>query len=240
MRGLVLAILIFGLTCSAAMADEWGTFVGKVKVEWLEDGRRMQLLEPFAYIDPDGLEWNAPVGTVVDGASIPKPAWSIIGGPFEGRYRNASVIHDVGCDERRQPWDRVHLAFYNAMRAAGVSKLKAIIMYGAVYHFGPRWPHVVTVKAITGGTARSDVESLERSVLKDYARGSRIELVEVRHRPGDQGFIDSAEVEARFRVLPPAEEVAPESWETLVDWVESNERRGGDVSLEEIRRWRDQ
>jgi hypothetical protein len=75
----------------------------------------------------------------VDGASIPKFAWSIIGGPFEGKYRDASVIHDVACVARSAPWEYVHLVFYYAMLASGVDKTTAKIMYAAVYHFGPRW-----------------------------------------------------------------------------------------------------
>src|SRR5712692_9140850 len=33
-------------------------------------------------------------------ASIPRAFWSVIGGPLEGQYRNASVFHDVACDQK--------------------------------------------------------------------------------------------------------------------------------------------
>ena len=42
--------------------------------------------------------WTAPKGAKVDGASIPQLFWTPIGGPFEGKYRYASVIHDTECD----------------------------------------------------------------------------------------------------------------------------------------------
>jgi hypothetical protein len=115
------------------------TFSGRVVTDWLADGRRMRLLEEFAYFDDAGRRWNAPKGSIVDGASIPRVAWSFIGGPFEGPYRDASVIHDVACQLRLAPWLLVHEVFYSAMLASKVPVLKAKIMYGAVYHFGPRW-----------------------------------------------------------------------------------------------------
>src|SRR5687768_12025993 len=108
----------------SSYAAGFGDFVGKIVAEWLDNGREMRLLEDFAYIDPAGRRWEAPKGSVIDGASIPRFAWSFIGGPFEGAYRNASVIHDVACVERKLAWQDVHLAFYTAMRAANVSQAK--------------------------------------------------------------------------------------------------------------------
>ena len=40
-------------------------------------------------------------GRVVDGASIPSVFWSIIGAPYTGKYRDASVIHDYYCETHR-------------------------------------------------------------------------------------------------------------------------------------------
>src|ERR1039457_2034205 len=91
------------LLFSAASAADYGRFVGTVKTEWGGDGRHMTLLEPFRYIDTAHHEWLAPADSIVDGASIPQFAWSIIGGPFEGKYRDASVIHDVACQKKSVP-----------------------------------------------------------------------------------------------------------------------------------------
>lgn len=122
-----------------AQSGEFGYFVGEVVARWAVDGRNMILTESFEYIDPHGQRWDAPGGSVIDGASIPRIVWSAIGGPFEGMYRNASVIHDVACVRRNRHWEEVHLAFYTAMLASGVDCTKAKIMFAAVYHFGPRW-----------------------------------------------------------------------------------------------------
>lgn len=99
----------------------------------------MKLLSDLKYIDPNNEVWIAPKNAKVDGASIPRMLWSIIGSPFSGKYRNASVIHDVACVEKKRPWQKVHRTFYNAMRASGVKPLQAKIMYAAVNNFGPRW-----------------------------------------------------------------------------------------------------
>lgn len=118
----------------------------------------MRLLKSLAYIDPIEVEWIAPKGWVVDGASIPKFAWSIIGGPFEGKYRDASVIHDVACDQKIRPWEDVHEVFHFAMLCSGVTPLKAHIMYAAVYHFGPRWERKLKISAgFNTKSARSSV-----------------------------------------------------------------------------------
>lgn len=99
----------------------------------------MRLLEPYSFVDHDQKTWAVPQGAEVDGASIPQPLWSLIGGPFEGKYRNASVIHDFYCDLRSEPWRAVHRVFYSGMRASGVSESRAKLMYAAVYFGGPRW-----------------------------------------------------------------------------------------------------
>jgi len=122
---------------------------------WEDDGRRMTLVEPFAYLDPRGTRWDAPPGTGIDGASIPRPFWTVIGSPFTGGFRNASVVHDVACLERDRPWRTVHWMFYEACRCGGVGVVKAKTMYYAVFHFGPRW-HNEERTAIVAGTPRTE------------------------------------------------------------------------------------
>ena len=130
---------------------DFGHFEGEVVAAWDSDGRRMTLREEFAYIDAQNRRWVAPVGSVVDGASIPSVFWTVIGAPFEGKYRNASVVHDIGCSEMRQPWEDVHQMFYEACRCGGVDETQAKIIYYAVYHFGPRWQNVVEPESDTSG-----------------------------------------------------------------------------------------
>ena len=139
---LVVGLLVLPLLCGTAAAEDYGRFVGRVAVEWLDsqgDSRDMRLLEEFAYVDPTGKVWAVPKGTVVNGASIPRLFWSLIGPPFVGAYRRASVIHDYYCEARSEPWLAVHRMFYEASLAGGVPEGTAKIMYMAVYGAGPRW-----------------------------------------------------------------------------------------------------
>jgi hypothetical protein len=133
----------------------------RVSVEMLADGRNMTLLEPFAYTDSAGLVWTTPKGFTVDGATIPRVFWSVVGGPYEGKFRFASVIHDRYCrdDHGGRTWRATHRVFYEACIAGGTDPQQAKIMYAAIYHFGPRW-----------GT---EVKADELPALTDAPRGAR-------------------------------------------------------------------
>jgi hypothetical protein len=122
-------------------AESWGSYTGlPARIALLDDGRMAELLAPISYRDPDGLSWDVPEGSKLDGASIPRAFWTLIGGPFEGRYRDASIVHDRYCDDHRRAWKATHRMFHSAMRCSGVGALMAKLMYYAVYRFGPRWP----------------------------------------------------------------------------------------------------
>jgi hypothetical protein len=127
---------------------EWGAFPEPPQTQWLDDGRRMVLLRDFAYLEPDGKTWMASAAhkpikdddLTIDGASIPPIFWSIIGGPYEGRYRNASIVHDAQCTPPyKNRWQDVHRMFYRASRAGGTSEPVGKLIFAAVWHFGPRW-----------------------------------------------------------------------------------------------------
>jgi len=117
----------------------WGFYSGEPVTKWNPDGRTMTLLTELRYTDPQGFVWIAPIGSVVDGASIPRYLWSIMGGPFEGKYRNASVLHDVAYGQHNRPWQDCDRMFYYAMRCSGVSVVEAKSMFYALYKFGHHW-----------------------------------------------------------------------------------------------------
>jgi len=115
-------------------------FDNTVKVEWIEDDpRKMRLLETVRFTDSNGKAWIAQEQAIIDGASIPKFFWRVIGSPFIGYYRRASVIHDVYCFNQMRPAQEVHDCFLEMMIADGVPKIKAETMYFAVNTQGPRW-----------------------------------------------------------------------------------------------------
>lgn len=120
-------------------ATDWGRFEGDLLVKFLDDGRLCELVNDYVYVRSTGGAWPVAAGATVDGASIPRLLWPLIGGPFEGKYRNASIIHDFYCANEERPWRATHRMFYEAMRCAGVGTAQAKIMYYSVYRFGPRW-----------------------------------------------------------------------------------------------------
>jgi hypothetical protein len=123
----------------AEQTHKWGYYSGFVEARWENDGRQMTLLSELRYIDPKGDVWIAPAGSKVDGASIPRSMWTLMGGPFEGKYRNASVLHDVAYEQHKRPWQDCDRMFYSAMRCSGVSAVEAKTMYYSLYRFGHHW-----------------------------------------------------------------------------------------------------
>ncbi|RYD80283.1 MAG: DUF1353 domain-containing protein, partial [Verrucomicrobiaceae bacterium] len=118
----------------------FGRYSGPIQSEWMPDGKLMRILNTTSYIDPRGVVWTAPKDSKVDGASIPPVFYQIIGPRLQGKYRDASVYHDVACQQKSARWDDAAEMFYNAMRCSGVKESKAKVMYLAVYKFGPTWP----------------------------------------------------------------------------------------------------
>lgn len=141
-RYLSAAVVTAVLATSAKAQEYFGDFLDKLKGEFLVEGRprpQFKLESDFRFKDPNGLLWITPSGVAVDGASIPQPFWSWIGGPFEGAYINASVIHDHYCRTRERTAHDTHRNFYYGMRASQVPEWKAQLMHWAVSTFGPSW-----------------------------------------------------------------------------------------------------
>ena len=136
MLGSTLALsLDFGALAQTASAKYQGKLVLSPKAE----GRLMQLQQAFGYVDASGVSWEVPSGAIVDGASIPRILWPIIGGPWDGPYIEASVVHDWFCAVRIMPWQKTHRMFYEAMLTSGISNAKAKLMFLAVRYAGPSW-----------------------------------------------------------------------------------------------------
>lgn len=173
--GLFIAAATGALPIRARAAGPYGRFEGELLTSWGRDGRTMKLRKPYAFISASGARWGVPSGISVDGASIPRPLWSIIGGPFEGLYRDASVIHDYYCDVRKRPWRDVHRMFLDAMLARGVPDLQARVMYAGVYWGGPRWSDTVVqnnnIAAATALIGKAFSRTDSTLVLKAYDAG---------------------------------------------------------------------
>lgn len=136
-------------------------FKGTVKAEFLipqspaDYYRDMKLLEPFGYVDPEGVSWDVPAGAVTNGASVPWGFWNIVGGPYDGPYRDAAVIHDYYVEKKTRTWEETHRMFYHAVLARGVSDTLARTMYAGVRYGGPRWDVVPEPASPTNAQAVS-------------------------------------------------------------------------------------
>lgn len=149
--------------------SDHGEFSGDPETLWLtqdEPDRRMRILKEFSFRDPKGKEWVAPASYIVDGASIPRPLWSLIGSPYTGDYRRASVVHDKACDDAdgdrraRRAADRM---FYHACRAGYCTIVEATLLYigvriGAWMSYVPAWNSAAPLERVGPRVARSPAE----------------------------------------------------------------------------------
>jgi len=115
-------------------------FTNTVKTEWPEgEPRDMYILEPLSYVDSLGVEWDVPAGAVINGISIPKALWSLVGSPYVGYARRASVFHDYYYQSREVEKLLVDAMFFEAMKTDGVPHIKAHLMYLALQSTGETW-----------------------------------------------------------------------------------------------------
>jgi len=171
-----------------ARAAGWGYFSGQVEARWQNDGVTMVLLNELRYTDPYGEVWVAPAGSRVDGASIPRAFWSIMGGPFEGKYRNASVLHDVAYEEQKRSPKEVDLMFYNAMRASGVGAVTAKTMYYSLLRHGRHWKHKQATPVNPDAPARgSAVAPGEVGEIQQWIKANDPNLEQIEARAGEGG-----------------------------------------------------
>jgi Protein of unknown function (DUF1353) len=174
----------------ASFGGEFGQYEGlPPRIELGDDGRSGTLLAPLKYIQPSEIAWPVPAGAWLDGASIPRALWSLVGGPYEGKYRNASIIHDYYCITRSQSWRDVHHMFHDAMRCSGVGRAKAAVLYYAVYRFGPRW----TERGLEGLSVAVTPEPIDRGAIESFTRDAEAIL---QHEIGADAIASLAEVRA--------------------------------------------
>lgn len=72
-----------------------------------------------------------PQGYITDGASIPKPFWSLIGSPYLPEFIAAAIVHDFCCDQKCDVSEMSEL-FFRLLRDANVKNTTATTMAKAV------------------------------------------------------------------------------------------------------------
>jgi hypothetical protein len=151
-----------------------GGFSCDPRTEWLtevDEDRAMTVLVDFTFTDPKGTAWTAPADSRVNGASIPRALWTVVGSPYTGDYRRASIVHDVACvaaggdTTKRRAADRM---FFHACRAGGCTIWQATLLYlgvrvGAVAPDVPKWAGAVAEQRSGPRMTRTEQEqALER------------------------------------------------------------------------------
>jgi Protein of unknown function (DUF1353) len=97
------------------------------KLQHEPDGDHYVVTRVLSYTDAKGHFLEAYRGFKTDCASIPRPLWSLVGSPCTGKYVEAAVIHDIGCDTHKYTWQITHRMFYDAMIDSGVSSSQAAL-----------------------------------------------------------------------------------------------------------------
>lgn len=196
-------------------------FIGQPEGAMLDDGRLFKLSRPYTFIDETCREWTVPATTTVDGATIPPILWSGVGGPFEGKYRNASIIHDWFCDRRTRPWQQVHKMFRSAMLANGVEPIKANYMYFAVYYGGPRWStatmrnNLIAIGSCRACASVGGGGGGDSFAIKSKASAASLQLVFDHTKP----TISEVTLRSFAAKRDAGEEMTPETVEAFVDAV---------------------
>ena len=142
-----LLVFVSGLALSAGVFAagaeniDHGSFEGRVVVEWLDDPfvPTMRLVRSFAYREPQGKVWAVPQGHIIKGRGMPPLFRHLIGQPFYGSFRKASIIYDHATQEMKEPWDQAQLMFLEASMAEGVNESEAKAMYMLLRAQGSRW-----------------------------------------------------------------------------------------------------
>ncbi|QDU60776.1 hypothetical protein Pan216_16280 [Planctomycetes bacterium Pan216] len=196
----------------------YGYYVGDVTTEWNSGGRDMTLQQDFTYVDASERVWLAPSGSVVNGASIPREFWSVIGSPFAGEYRDASVIHDVACVDKIRPHDDVHRMFHDACRCSGVSPQKAKVLYAAVAVFGPKWSYQQQPRERIVNRTVFSVEKRHKTVVDPDTGKETVVPIEVRvPRTVQEMIVEETDVPVPFPHPGPTEQEVAELVERITN-----------------------
>ncbi|MGL4649663.1 MAG: DUF1353 domain-containing protein [Caldilineaceae bacterium] len=134
-----------GVFSLAPTSGPWGRWLDRAQVEVFGERsaeRRVALLTPLRWCDPEGLVITVPEGLLSDGASVPRVAWWLMGGRLALDYIRAAFVHDMACRTRTAPFGSSTdsaVRFYRGLRADGMAFWKADLCRDAVQWFGPQW-----------------------------------------------------------------------------------------------------
>ena len=189
-------------SAKAGGGNKYGEFSGEPLTDWVGTGpkanRDMVVREDFWYDDPNRKRWWARTGRTVDGASIPRALWSIVGSPYTGCYRKASVVHDIACEDARTKDERklADRMYYPACRRGECSKAEAFVQYIGV-RIGAWIPNVAMWQEAEA-SGRRNGDRLKRMAADQSIIGTYYEIV---YDLDDLDDLDEADLETVERVV---------------------------------------
>ena len=186
----------------------------------MDDGIHMRVESAYSYKDALGHKLQAEPGFTTDGASIPRGLWTLVGSPFTGKYRNAAVIHDVGCVSHKYSWQITHLMFYSAMIDSGVENGQALLFYFAVRLRGPRWER--------GSAEAKTIAELKREIGDTPIIGK----IEEKPAPGISG--GGKIYVAHFYREFPVGDIGQAQLESFRKEIQEREQSGHPITTDEI------
>jgi len=95
----------------------------------------IRVVESIRYdagVYPGSMHWlEIPAGFTFNGASIPRPLWSLIGTPFQPEYLEAACYHDWICENAQRYTHRTagDEVFLQLLTDAGVPYWRRAIMF---------------------------------------------------------------------------------------------------------------
>lgn len=108
-----------------------------------------------------------PAGYTFDGASIPRPLWSLIGAPFSPDLILAACVHDWYCDHARCYHERLigDAVFFKLLADSGVPYWRRAVLYSAVRAYA-WWLWTVTARRYRGLARRQPNGSVASSTTR--------------------------------------------------------------------------
>ncbi len=104
-------------------------------IKVVDNGKKRMLLSDYIY-ENNKYKITVKKGFITDGASIPKPFWSILSSPFDGSLTYGAVIHDGLYTKMTLPRKECDKLLKEMALEKGYNKIKTIIAYYAVRLFG--------------------------------------------------------------------------------------------------------
>jgi hypothetical protein len=99
----------------------------------------IRLKEELLFRQTGGETWVVPANAIVDGRSMPKLFFSLIGHPFTSGFLKTAIIYDYAVKAKVRRWTDAQRMFVEGVVVEGVPTIEAKAMYMLLHATGSRW-----------------------------------------------------------------------------------------------------